>query len=97
VRTSVSNPKEERFRPVYENRLLRSLFGSKREETRGGLRKLHNEELHNHYSSIITITAIKTRIRSIRHLTRGRETRNECKLAVRKAETKETLKKRRSG
>jgi hypothetical protein len=30
----------------YENRVLKSIFGSKREEVAGGWRRLHNEELH---------------------------------------------------
>jgi PAS domain-containing protein len=42
--------KEHRLR-VYENRALRRIFGSKREEVAGGWRRLHNEELHNLYSS----------------------------------------------
>jgi hypothetical protein len=32
---------------VFENRVLRSIFGPKRDEAIGGWRKLHNEELHN--------------------------------------------------
>jgi hypothetical protein len=36
---------------VFENRLLRRIFGPKRDEVTGGWRKLHNEELHNLYSS----------------------------------------------
>jgi hypothetical protein len=32
---------------VYENRMLRRMFGPKRDEVTGGLRKLCNEELHN--------------------------------------------------
>jgi hypothetical protein len=36
---------------VFENRALRRIFGPKREEDAGGWRKLHNEELHNLYSS----------------------------------------------
>jgi hypothetical protein len=34
---------------VFENKLLRRVFGPKREEVTGGWRKLHNEELHNLY------------------------------------------------
>jgi hypothetical protein len=41
---------EHRLR-VFENRVLRRIFGLKREEVTGGWRKLHNEELHNLYSS----------------------------------------------
>jgi hypothetical protein len=36
---------------VFENRVLRRLFGPKREEVAGGWRRLHNEELHNLYAS----------------------------------------------
>jgi hypothetical protein len=32
---------------VFENRVLRRIFGSKMDEVTGGWRKLHNEELHN--------------------------------------------------
>jgi hypothetical protein len=43
---------------VFENRVLRRIFGLKRVEVPGGERKLHNEELHNLYcsASIIRIT-----------------------------------------
>jgi hypothetical protein len=40
---------------VLENRMLRRIFGLKRDEVMGGLRKHHNEELHNLYSPYITI------------------------------------------
>jgi hypothetical protein len=36
---------------VFENRVLRRIFGPRRGEVTGDLRKLHNEELHNLYSS----------------------------------------------
>jgi hypothetical protein len=36
---------------VFENRVLRRIFGPKRDEVTAGWRKLHNEELHNFYSS----------------------------------------------
>jgi hypothetical protein len=36
---------------VFENRVLRRIFGTKRDEAIGGRRKLHDEELHNLYSS----------------------------------------------
>jgi hypothetical protein len=35
---------------VFENRVLRRIFGPKSDEVTGGWRKLHNEELHNWYS-----------------------------------------------
>jgi hypothetical protein len=36
---------------VFENRVLRGIFGPKREEVAGGWRRLHNEELHNLFGS----------------------------------------------
>jgi hypothetical protein len=46
---------------VFENRVLRSIFGLKRNEMTGEWRKLHNEKLHNLYSSPNTIRMIKSR------------------------------------
>jgi hypothetical protein len=46
---------------VFENRVLRRIFGRKRVEVIGGWRKLHNEELHNLYSSPSIIRMIKSR------------------------------------
>jgi hypothetical protein len=43
--------REEYRLRLFENRVLRRIFGSKRHEVTGGWRKLHNEELHNLYSS----------------------------------------------
>jgi hypothetical protein len=36
---------------VSENRVLRRIFGPKREEVAGGWRRLHNEKLHKFYAS----------------------------------------------
>jgi hypothetical protein len=44
---------------LFENRMLRRIFGLKRDEVLGGWRKLHNEELHNLYSSPSIIRMIK--------------------------------------
>jgi hypothetical protein len=44
---------------VFENRVLRRIFGPKRDEVTGDWRKLHNEELHNLYSSSNTTRMIK--------------------------------------
>jgi hypothetical protein len=55
--------KEHRMR-VFENRVPRRIFGPKRDEVIGGSRKLHNEELHNLYSSpsiIKMITSMRMR------------------------------------
>jgi hypothetical protein len=46
---------------VFENRVLRRIFGPKRDEVTGKLRKLHNEELNNLYSSPNILREIKSR------------------------------------
>jgi hypothetical protein len=46
---------------VFENRVLKKIFGYKGGEVKGGWRKLHNEELHNLYSSPSIIRLIKSR------------------------------------
>jgi hypothetical protein len=46
---------------VFENRVLRRIFGPKRDEVMGEWRKLYNEELHNLYSSPYIIRMIKSR------------------------------------
>jgi hypothetical protein len=46
---------------VFENRVLRRIFGLKRDEVMGGWRKLHNEEIHNLYSSPSIIRMMKSR------------------------------------
>jgi hypothetical protein len=46
---------------VFENRVLRRIFGPKRDEVKGGWRTLHNEELRDLYSSLGIIRMIKSR------------------------------------
>jgi hypothetical protein len=46
---------------VFENRVLRRIFGLRRDEVTGDWRKLHNEELHDLYSSPNIIRMIKSR------------------------------------
>jgi hypothetical protein len=48
---------------VFENRVLRRIFGTRRDEVTGGWRKLRNEELHYFYSSPRLIRMIKSRRR----------------------------------
>jgi hypothetical protein len=52
---------EEQRLKVSENRVLRRIFGPNRDEVTGGWRKLHNEELHNLYSSPSIIRRFKSR------------------------------------
>jgi hypothetical protein len=53
--------REEHRLRVFENRVLRGIFGPKRDEVIGGWRKLNNEELHNLYASPSIIRMIKSR------------------------------------
>jgi len=46
---------------VLENRVLRRIYGPKREQVVGGWRRLHNDELRNLYTSPNVITMIKWR------------------------------------
>jgi hypothetical protein len=57
---SLTLREEHRLR-VFENRVLRRIFGTKRNEVMGELKKVHNGELHNLYSSPDIIRQIKSR------------------------------------
>jgi hypothetical protein len=52
--------KEHRL-SVFENKVLKRIFGPKRDEVTGGWRKLYDEELHDLYSSPSIIRIIKSR------------------------------------
>jgi hypothetical protein len=53
--------REEHKLRAFENRVMRRIFGPKRDGVTGGRRKLHNEELHNLYPSPSIIRIIKSR------------------------------------
>jgi uncharacterized membrane protein len=53
--------REERRLRVFENRVLRRIFGPKRDEVTGEWRTLHNEELNDPYSSPNYVRVIKSR------------------------------------
>jgi hypothetical protein len=77
---------------VFENRLLRRMIGPKRDEVTGEWRKLHNEELHDLYSSPSIIKIMKTRrMRWAGHVARMGEKRNEYGLLVGKLEERMPL------
>jgi hypothetical protein len=77
---------------VFENRVLRTIFGPKRHVVTGDWRKLLNEVLHNLYSSSNIIRMIKSRrIRWAGHVARIGEKRNAYKILVRKPEGKRPL------
>jgi hypothetical protein len=77
---------------VFENRVLRRIFGPKRDEVTGEWRKLHNEELHNLYSSSDIIRQVKSRrIRWAGHVARMGEERKVYKILAGKPKRKRPL------
>jgi hypothetical protein len=77
---------------VFENRVLRKIFGPKRDDVIECWRKLHNEELHNLYCSSSIIRIIKSRImRWAGHVARMGEKRNACGILVGKLVGKRPL------
>jgi hypothetical protein len=78
------------IRTMFENRVLRRIFGSKGDGVTGGWRKLHNEELHNLYCSQSIIRIIKSRrMRWAGHVGRMGEKRNVYRLLVGKPEERD--------
>jgi hypothetical protein len=78
---------------VLENRASRRIFGPKRDEVTGGWRELHNEELHNLYSSPSIIKMIKSRRMGwTGYVARMGEKRNACRILVAKPEERDQMK-----
>jgi hypothetical protein len=83
---------------VFENRVLRRIFEPKRDEVMGDWRKLHNEELHNLYSSPNIIRMIKSRrMKWTGHVARVGKTRNSYRILAGKPEGKRPLGRPRRG
>jgi hypothetical protein len=81
---SLTLGEEHRLR-VFENRVLRRIFGPKKDEVTGGWGKLHNEFLHNLYLSSSIIRMIKSRRM---RWARMKEKRNAYRILVEKPEGK---------
>jgi hypothetical protein len=84
--------REEHRLRVFENRVLRRIFGPKRGEVMGDRRKLHNEELHNLYSLPNIIRIIKPRrMKWAGHVAQMWAKRNAYRILVGKPEGKRPL------
>jgi hypothetical protein len=87
---SLTLREEHRLR-VFENRVLRRIFGPKRDEVTGGWRKLYNEELHGLYSSP-DIRVIKARrMRWVGHVASMGEVRGAYNILVGRPEGRRPL------
>jgi hypothetical protein len=92
VKLDLLTLREENKPRVFENIVMRRMFGTKRDEVTGDWRKLHNDELHNLYSSSSIIRNIKSRrMRWAGYVTRMWEKRNAYRILVGDPEGKRPL------
>jgi hypothetical protein len=87
--------REERRLRVFENRVLRRIFGLKRDEVTGEWEKLHNVELNNLYCSTNIVRVIKSRMRWAGHAARMGERGGLYGVLVGKPEGKRSLRRHR--
>ena len=83
---------EERRLRVFENIVLRRIFGPRRDEVTGEWIELHNKELSDAYSLPNIVRMIKSRRMSLAgHVARMRESRDVCKVLMGKPEGQRPL------
>ena len=88
--------REEHRLRVFKNKVLRKIFGAKKDEFTAEWRKLHNAELHALYSSLNIIRNLKSRrLRCARHVARMKQSRNAYRVLVEKPEENRPLRRPR--
>jgi hypothetical protein len=84
--------REECWLRVFENRVLRRMFGLKRDEVTGEWRRLHNKELYALYATPDAVRVMKSRrMRCAGHVARMGERRGACRVLVEKPEGRRPL------
>ena len=75
---------------MFENKVLREIFGAKRDEIAGEWRTLHNAELYALYFSPTIVRNLKSRrLRWAGHVARMEQSRNAYRVLVRKPEKRD--------